>query len=158
MPCAAAGSENAAANAATAMHETTFLRFMVPPLCGLGIVRSGLEHFFEGREALRDLGGARDPQWSHARLVRGLRELRDVGLVEDQALDVAGHLHDLVDADAAHVAGVAALEAADRPVDFRGRRRLERRAQRVPEAMLVIAMERHLLLAVRAKGAHQALR
>src|SRR5258708_5689173 len=98
--------------------------------------RHGLEDFLEGGEALRDLGRAGDAQRAHARLVRRLGERDDVRLLADESPQVARELHDLVEAHAAHVAGVAALEAADRAIDVLGRGRLERRANGLPEGEL----------------------
>src|SRR3954468_15326511 len=119
--------------------------------------RRGLEDFFEGREALRDLGSTGDAQRPHAVLVGHLRERHDVDLLTDEMLDVARHLQDLVDADAPLVARVAALEATDRAIDRLRRRRLEGCDDAFPKAVLLVAREGHLFLAVRAKRAHQAL-
>ena len=61
-----------------------------------------------------DLHRARHPQRLHAVLVRLLADRAVVGVVHDQPAQRRRHQHDLVEADAAEVAGHPALEAADR--------------------------------------------
>src|SRR5258707_7157911 len=77
-PCRAmvwadATGANAAARHAAARHDRILLRCMVLLLLVVLLrQRSGLQHFLEGGDALRDLGGAGNTQQPHAGLVRGL--------------------------------------------------------------------------------------
>src|SRR5205814_4315224 len=104
--------------------------------------RRGLQDLLERGDSLGDLDGAGDAQRAHAALEGGLRERDEIGGLGDEPLHLARDLQDLVDADAAQVAGVAAFEAAHGAEDVRRRLGLERRDDRIPHAPLFLARER----------------
>src|SRR5687767_7188062 len=81
--------------------------------------RRDLEDLVDGGEPRANFHGAADAKRFHAFLEALLAQRADVRLVVDQVLDLRGKQQRLVNADAAHEAGHAAIQTTDRPVGVR---------------------------------------
>ena len=113
-----------------------------------------LEHFFSCRHPFGNLHGAGDPQRFHAVEDALAAQGVQVGVVADQVREALGDGQQLVDANPAAVAGLAAFRAADGAVDGGRLGNLPRAADALQDIVVQGAVRR---LACRAQCSHQAL-
>src|SRR5215210_6863103 len=105
----------------------------------------------DGRDPGLDLLEAVEAQWPHALLHRDLADLVRGRTLDRERADLVTHLHHLVDADAALVAGASAAAAADGHVRLDVERNVETRGLQRRHA------HHRALLAVVAERAHETL-